>query len=134
MVCNIIILWLIVLVSDGWCRILAASARLVSNVFLYNTFCYWLSNKIDIVQFFKNIFPFKLRNFQNYHEKCVFAVFSQNVAGNYVFFEYEECHYNDHFKRFHHFRLRYHSSIFLSTYVDITANSEEISAESELFS
>ena len=38
--------------------------------------------------------------------------------------EYEECHFDDHFKRFHHFRLRCHNLIFPSICVNIRANSE----------
>ena len=37
MICNIVILWMIVLVSDGSCRMRMRPARLVSYAFLYTT-------------------------------------------------------------------------------------------------
>ena len=51
--------------------------------------------------------------FEDYFKKFEFLlrVILQNNGENYIF-QYHECHFNDHIKRFHHFRLRYHNLIF----------------------
>ena len=75
--------------------------------------CYCSSNKVDLVQFFKIIFP--LSRIEDYPDELwsFFAIFYR-IFGDFTFIEYEECLFNDHFKRFHHFWLGYHNLIFVS--------------------
>ena len=53
-----------------------------------------------------------------------FYGYSKEYWGKFTYFEYEECHFKDHFKRFHHFWLRFHNYIFPSACFNIRANSE----------
>ena len=52
------------------------------------------------------------------------AGYSPDNEGNLHFFENEECNFNDHFKLFHQFWLRYHNLMFSSTCVNVRADSE----------
>ena len=66
-------------------------------------FCYCSSNKINLVQFFESIFPFSQINFQDCFKKLSFCWYFTEYSEKFTFFEYEECHFTDHFKRFHYF-------------------------------
>ena len=84
-------------------------------------YCYCSSNKTDMVQLFKNIFAFIGMKFQAYFKKFESLL---SICRIFTFSSLQEYHFNDHFVRFQHFRLRYHILIVLSTYVNIRADSE----------
>ena len=125
-------------ISEHFCARIDASETFSAKIYVFNlftgqwyswnskvrVFCYCSSNKINMVQFSESIFPFSQINYQNYFRKLSFCWYFTEYSGKFTFFEYEECHYTDHFKRFHYFWIRYHNLIFLSTCVNVRANSE----------
>ena len=55
-----------------------------------------------MVQIFISIFPFSV-NIQHYFRKCCFCGHFAEFLENVHFHYYQECHFNDHFMRIHHF-------------------------------
>ena len=102
-----------------------------NKYFNFWVYCYCSSNKTDMVQLFKNIFAFIGVKFQDYSKKFESLL---SICRIFTFSLIQEYHFNDHFVRFQHSRLRYHILIVSSTCVTIRADSEQINAESALFS
>ena len=111
------------------------SSRQIHNKYLsFWVYCYCSSNKTDVVKLFKNIFAFNGMNFQNYFEKFEFWLSFCRISGIFTFSSKQEYPFNDDFVRAHQFWLRYQILLFSSTCVNIKPDSEQISAESTLFS
>ena len=65
---------------------------------IFGVFWYYSSDKTDMVQILKSIFPFSGTNFKNCSRKLILMSFCRKL-GKFIFFKHQECHFEDHLLR-----------------------------------